>query len=170
VAEIEKSAEAANQVTALQTRTTNITGDEIITVTTTQYEQEKFLSKTDWRIRAISSTNIPLRMQHVYVTNDDVKDELPTYVLAKNIMKSFVCAGDLRTPIAAFLFGKVAEDNAKVVEITAVAVVPQKASQRAIDFPNELPSHSLLSDQKIVGIIQVIVLTLSRMISSDLNL
>jgi hypothetical protein len=33
---------------------------------------------------AISATNIPLRLQHVYVTNDDVKDELPTFVLAKN--------------------------------------------------------------------------------------
>lgn len=153
MAEIEKSTEAAAQVTAVQTKTTNITGDEIQVVTTTQYEQQVFSSKTDWRIRAISATNIPLRLQHVYVTNDDVKEELPTFVLAKNIMKSFVCAADLRTPVAAYLYGNVAPDNARVVEVKAVAVVPQRASQRSVELPNELPKHALLEDMKLVGII-----------------
>ncbi|KAH8929155.1 PROCN-domain-containing protein [Atractiella rhizophila] len=154
MAEIEKSAEAANQVTAVQTRTTNIAGDEIVVVTTTQYEQEKFLSKTDWRIRAISSTNLPLRMQHVFVTNDDVKDDLPTFVLAKNIMKSFVVSTDLRTPVAAYLYGLSPPDNDRVVEVKAVVVVPQRSTQKAIELPNDLPNHPLLSDMKIVGIVQ----------------
>ncbi len=153
MAEIEKSAEAAAQVTAVQTRTTNIQGDEIQVVTTTQYEQAVFSSKTDWRIRAISATNIPLRLQHVYVSNDEVKDDLPTYVLAKNVMKSFVCAADLRAPVAAFLFGQTAPDNPRVVEVKAVAVVPQRASQRSVELVNELPTHPLLSDLKIVGMI-----------------
>lgn len=142
-------------MTAIQTRTTNITGDEIQVVTTTAYEQQVFASKTDWRIRAISATNIPLRLQHVYVTNDDVKDDLPTFVLAKNVMKAFVCAADLRTPIAGYLFGTVAADNSRVIEVKAVAMVPQRASQRSIELVNELPTHPLLSDLKIVGIIHV---------------
>lgn len=155
MAEIEKSTEAAAQVTAVQTRTTNIAGDEIQVVTTTAYEQQVFSSKTDWRIRAISATNIPLRLQHVYVTNDDVKDDLPTFVLAKNIMKSFVCAADLRAPVAGYLFGTVASDNSRVIEVKAVAIVPQRASQRSVELVNDLPTHPLLADLKIVGIISV---------------
>lgn len=155
MADLEKSSEAANQVTAIQTRTTNIAGDEIQVVTTTQYEQQVFSSKTDWRIRAISATNIPLRLQHVYVTNDDVKEDLPTFVLAKNIMKSFVCSADLRTPVCGYLFGTVATDNSRVVEVKAVAMVPQRASQRSVELVNDLPTHPLLADLKIVGIICV---------------
>jgi pre-mRNA-processing factor 8 len=93
-------------------------------------------------------------MQHVYVTNEDVSEKLPTYVLAKNIMKSFVCAADLRTPVAAYLYGMPAPDNAQVIEVKAVVVVPQRASQRTIELPNELPQHPLLEDYKIVGVIQ----------------
>jgi pre-mRNA-processing factor 8 len=39
MAEIEKSTEASAQVTALQTKTTNIHGDELVVTTTTAYEQ-----------------------------------------------------------------------------------------------------------------------------------
>ena len=152
MAEIEKAAEQA-QVTAVQTQTTNIHGDTIQVVTTSNYEQQTFASKTDWRIRAISATNLPLRLQHVYVTNDDVKDELPTFVLAKNILRSMVNAADLRSPVGVFLFGiEPEESNAKVVEIKAIAVPPQRASQRLIEFPEELPKHPLLEGLKLVGI------------------
>ena len=155
MAEIEKSTEAAAQVTSTTTNTTNITGDSMQVTTTTAYEQQVFSSKTDWRIRAISATNIPLRLQHVYVTNDDVKEDLPTFVLAKNIMKAFVCAADLRAPVAAYLFGTEASDNSRVIEVKAVALVPQRANQRSVELVNELPSHPMLADMKIVGIISV---------------
>jgi len=49
MAEIEKSTEAQAQITSIQTKTTNIHGDEIQTVTTTNYEQQVFSSKSDWR-------------------------------------------------------------------------------------------------------------------------
>ena len=155
MAEIEKSTEAGNQVTATQTQTTNVHGDQIQVVTTSQYGNQVFSSKSDWRIRAISATNIPLRLQHTYVTNEDVKDDLPTFVLAKNIMKSFVQAADLRTPIAAYLYGSTPLDNSRVVEVKAVVIVPQKASQRSVELPNELPTHDVLNDLKLVGVIQV---------------
>jgi pre-mRNA-processing factor 8 len=151
MADIEKNAEAQAQVTAVQTETTNVHGDTIQVVTTSQYGQQTFSSKTDWRIRAISATNLPLRLQHVYVTNDDVKEELPTFVLAKNILRSMVNASDLRSPIAAFLYGVTPEDNAQVMEIKALAVPPQRASQRSIEFPDELPKHPLLEGLKLVG-------------------
>lgn len=157
MAEIEKSTEAAAQVTATQTQTTNVHGDTIQVVTTTQYEQQTFSSKSDWRIRAISATNIPLRLQHTYVTNDDVKEDLPTYILPKNIMKSFIMAADLRTPVAAFLYGQNPPDNNRIVEVKAVVMVPQKASQRSIELPAELPKHEVLEDLKLVGLIHVSV-------------
>lgn len=153
MAEIEKTAEQAQQVTATQTKTTNVHGDVISTVTTTNYETQTFSSKTDWRIRAISSTNLPLRLQHCYVSNDDVSETLPTFVLAKNILKSFVVSADLRTPIAAYLYGQTAPDNSRVVEIRAIAIVPQRASQKSIELPTTTPKHPLLDDMKMVGII-----------------
>lgn len=39
IAEIEKQAREASQLTALTTRTTNVHGDELISTTTSQYEQ-----------------------------------------------------------------------------------------------------------------------------------
>jgi pre-mRNA-processing factor 8 len=154
-AELEKSTEASGQITATQTETTNVHGDRIQVVTTTQYEQQTFSSKSEWRNRALASQNIALRLQHTYVTNDDVKDDLPTLVMAKNLLKSFVQAADLRTPITAYLYGQTPPDNKRVVEIKALVVVPQKASQRSIELPNELPKHEVLDDLRLVGIVKV---------------
>merc|ERR1712127_411495 len=61
MAEIEKKAKEASQLTAVTTRTTNVHGDELIITTTSQYEQSSFASRTDWRVRAISATNLHLR-------------------------------------------------------------------------------------------------------------
>jgi hypothetical protein len=61
------------QLTAVTTRTTNVHGDELIITTTSPYEQAAFASKTDWRVRAISATNLYLRVNHIYVNSDDIK-------------------------------------------------------------------------------------------------
>jgi pre-mRNA-processing factor 8 len=78
-----------------------------------------FSSKSDWRVRAISATHLPLRLQHIYVSNDDVKDDAAsfTYVLPKNILRAFITAADLRTQVAAFLYGVSPPDNKQVKEI-----------------------------------------------------
>lgn len=78
-----------------------------------------FSSKSDWRVRAISATHLPLRLQHIYVSNDDVKDDAGsfTYVLPKNILRAFVTAADLRTQVAGFLYGVSPPDNKQVKEI-----------------------------------------------------
>lgn len=87
--------------------------------TATNYEQQVFSSKSDWRVRAISATHLPLRLQHIYVSNDDVKDDAAsfTYVLPKNILRAFITASDLRTQVAAFLYGVSPPDNKQVKEI-----------------------------------------------------
>jgi len=121
MAEIEKSTEASAQVTALQTKTTNIHGDELVVTTTTQYEQATFASKSDWRVRAISATNLPLRVNHIFVGNDDVKDDAGsfTYVVPKNILRTFIVNADLRTQVVAYLYGSSPADNRQVKEIKA---------------------------------------------------
>jgi len=85
----------------------------------TNYEQQVFSSKSDWRVRAISATHLSLRLQHIYVSNDDVKDDAAsfTYVLPKNVLRAFITAADLRTQVAAFLYGVSPQDNKQVKEI-----------------------------------------------------
>ncbi|KAK0526747.1 pre-mRNA-splicing factor 8 [Tilletia horrida] len=154
MAEIEKTAQAAAQVTALQTKTVNVHGDEIQTVTTTQYETQVFSSKSDWRIRALSATNLPLRCQHLYVSNDDVKEDIGalTYVMPKNILRTFIINADLRTQAAAFLYGVSPPDAPSVKEIKVVVWVPQRGSNNGVDLPSDLPQHDyMLKDLEPLG-------------------
>ncbi len=99
IAEIEKQAKDQSQLTATTTKTTNIHGDEIIVSTTSNYERATFASKTEWRIRAISATNLYLRTNHIYVSSDDIKETGFTYILPKNILKKFIVISDLRTQV-----------------------------------------------------------------------
>lgn len=99
IAEIEKQTKEQSQLTATTTRTTNIHGDEIIVSTTSNYETQTFSSKTEWRVRAISATNLHLRTNHIYVSSDDIKETGFTYILPKNILKKFIVISDLRTQV-----------------------------------------------------------------------
>ena len=102
IAEIEKQAKDQSQLTATTTRTTNIHGDEIIVSTTSNYERSTFASKTEWRIRAISATNLHLRTNYIYVSSDDIKETGFTYILPKNILKKFIIISDLRTQVCCY--------------------------------------------------------------------
>eukprot|EP01051_Picozoa_sp_SAG22_P020073 SAG22_NODE_3917_length_1468_cov_1.826881_1_plen_211_part_10 len=53
IAEIEKQSKEASQLSATTTRTVNVHGEEAYVTTTSQYEQQTFSSRTDWRVRAI---------------------------------------------------------------------------------------------------------------------
>jgi len=89
-----------------RSQTTNVHGDTIQTVTTTNYKQQVFSSKSDWHVHKITSTHLFLRLQHIYVSNGDVKDDAGSYiyVLPKNILCAFIPAADLRSQVAAFLY------------------------------------------------------------------
>ena len=78
------------------------------------YESNTFASKTEWRVRAISATNLHLRTNHIYVSSDDIKETGYTYILPKNVLKKFVMISDLRTQIAGFLYGVSPADNPQV--------------------------------------------------------
>jgi len=90
IAEIEKQTKEQSPLTAITTRSVNKHGDEIITSTTSNYETNTFASKTEWRVRAISATNLHLTY---------------TYILPKNILKKFAMISDLRTQISGYLYG-----------------------------------------------------------------
>ena len=101
-------------MTAVTTKTQNVHGDELIVTTTSPYEQETFGSKTDWRVRAISAANLHLRVNHIYVNSESIRESGYTYVLPKNVLKKFICIADLRTQVAAFMYGVSPPDNAQV--------------------------------------------------------
>lgn len=58
-----------------------------------------FSSKTEWRVRAISATNLHLRTNHIYLSSDDIKETGYTYILPKNVLKKFVTISDLRAQV-----------------------------------------------------------------------
>ena len=99
IAEIEKQAAAGTQQTAVSTQTVNVHGDELMVTTTSPYEQQSHASKTDWRVRAISAANLHLRVNHIYVNSDDIRESGYTYVMPKNVLKKFICVADLRTQV-----------------------------------------------------------------------
>ena len=83
------------------------------------YKQQVFSSKSDWQVHAISATHLPLCLQHIYISNDDVKDNAAsyTYVIPKNIPCSFIIGADLQTHVAAYIYGISPPDNKQVKEI-----------------------------------------------------
>jgi len=151
IAEIEKANKEDSQLTSVTTRTTNIHGEEMVITTTSQYEQKTFSSKTDWRVRAISATNLHLRTNHIYVSGDDVDEQGFTYVMPKNILKRFITISDLRTQIAGYMYGVSPPDNSQVKEIRAIVLPPQWGTHQQVNVPNTLPEHQYLKHMEPLG-------------------
>jgi len=102
-------------------------------------------------VRAISSTNLPLRTKHIYVSSDSIRETGFTYVLPKNVLKKFICIADLRTQIAGYMYGLSPPDNDKVKEIRAIIMVPQVGTVRNVKLPDQLPRHEYLEDLEPLG-------------------
>merc|ERR1712232_1160774 len=151
VAEIEAQARQQSQMTATTTKTTNVHGEQIVVTTTTQYEAATFQSKTDWRVRAISATNLHLRTKHIYVSSEDISEDGLTYVLPKNILSKFITIADLRTQIAGYLYGVTPHDNDQVREVRVIVLVPQVGNHQSITLPKRLPDHTMLNDLQSLG-------------------
>uniref|UniRef100_A0A0N5BA01 MPN domain-containing protein n=1 Tax=Strongyloides papillosus TaxID=174720 RepID=A0A0N5BA01_STREA len=178
IAEIEAQTKEQNQLTATTTKTTTKHGDEIVTVTTTNYEKATFTSRTDWRVRAIASTNLHLRTQQIYVNSDDIRATGYTYVLPKNLLRKFIVISDLRTQIAGFLYGCSPPDNPSVKEIHCIVMPPQWGTHQLVNFSSHVPRHEFLRDLEPLGWIHtqpaessqlspVSVVTHSRILSNN---
>ena len=151
IAEIEKQTKEASAMTAVTVVTQNVHGDEIVVTATTPHEQKTFSSRADWRVRAVSSTNLHLRTNHIYVSSDDIKETGYTYIIPKNILKRFICIADLRTQIAGYLYGVSPPDHPQVKEIRAIVLPPQWATHQMVQLPNQLPEHEMLKDLEPLG-------------------
>lgn len=151
IAEIEKQGRDQSQTTSVTTKTVNVHGDEIIVATQSPHEQAVFASKTDWRVRAISSTSLHLRTNHIFVNSDDIKESGFTYVLPKNILKKFICISDLRTQIGAYMYGLSPPDNPQVKEIRCLVIPPQVGSHQNVTFAQQIVENEYLSDFEPLG-------------------
>ncbi len=154
ISEIEKQSKEASQLTAVTSQTVTTTGESIITTTYSAYEQETFTSKTDWRVRAISATNLHMRTKRIYVNQHvqlaDVEQGY-TYILPKNTLKKFISIGDLRTQIMGYMYGKSPEDRPSVKEVHCIVLVPQRGTHLNVTVPHRLPQHELLQDLEPLG-------------------
>ncbi|RCI05302.1 Pre-mRNA-processing-splicing factor 8 [Rhizopus stolonifer] len=169
IAEIEKQTKEQSQLTAVTTKTRNIHGDEMIVTTTSNYEQATFSSKTEWRIRAISATNLHLRTNHIYVNSDEIKENTYTYVMPKNVLKRFITISDLRTQIAGFMYGVSPPDAPNVKEIRCIVMPPQWGTHQTVHLPNTLPEHEYLQDMEPLGWIHTQPQELMNMSAQDVT-
>jgi pre-mRNA-processing factor 8 len=155
-AEIEKQQEQA-QLTARTTKTQTKEGEEIIVTTTSQYEQQTFASKTEWRTRAIASSNLRTRANNIYISSEDVHEEDHfTYIMPKNILKRFVTIADLRVQVAGYIYGTSPPDNDQIKEIRTIVMVPQVGSTRDVQLPHTLPEHEYLQKLEPLGVIHTV--------------
>ncbi|ESZ98404.1 putative pre-mRNA splicing factor (Prp8) [Sclerotinia borealis F-4128] len=156
-AEIEKQQQEQQQLTAVTTKTQNVHGEDIIVTTTSQFEQQTFASKTEWRTRAIATSNLRTRSNNIYISSDDVKeDDQYTYIMPKNILKRFITIADLRVQVAGYLYGSSPPDNDQVKEIRCIVMVPQIGSTRDVQLPQQLPQHEYLDQLEPLGIIHTV--------------
>lgn len=153
-AEIEKQQQEQQQLTAVTTKTQNVHGEEIIVTTTSQFEQAAFASKTEWRNRAIATSNLRTRANNIYISSDDVQEEGHyTYIMPKNILKRFITIADLRVQVAGYLYGSSPPDNDQVKEIRTIVMVPQVGNTRDVQLPQYLPQHPNLASMEPLGVI-----------------
>jgi len=102
-------------------------------------------------VRAISASNLHLRTSHIYVSRDDTLDSGFTYILPKNILKKFITISDLRTQVAAFMYGISPPDNPHAKEIRCLVMVPQWGTHQTVNLPHQLPEHEYLDELEPLG-------------------
>ena len=156
-AEIEKQQQEQQQLTAVTTKTQNVHGEDIIVTTTSQFEQQSFASKTEWRTRAIATSNLRTRSNNIYISSDDIREDGHyTYIVPKNILKRFITIADLRVQVAGYLYGSSPPDNDQVKEVRTIVMIPQVGNTRDVQLPHQLPQHEYLSSMEPLGVIHTV--------------
>jgi pre-mRNA-processing factor 8 len=155
-AEIEKQQEEQKQLTAVTTKTQNARGEDIIVTTTSQYEQQSFASKTEWRTRAIATSNLRTRSNNIYVSSDDIREDGYTYIMPKNVLKRFITIADLRVQVTGYIYGSSPPDNDQVKEVRTIVMIPQVGNTRDVQLPHQLPQHDYLQNLEPLGVIHTV--------------
>ncbi|KAJ6441645.1 pre-mRNA processing splicing factor 8 [Purpureocillium lavendulum] len=155
-AEIEKQQQEQQQLTAVTTKTQNVHGEDMIVTTTSQFEQQTFASKTEWRTRALATSNLNKRTKNIYISSVDNDMDDMTYVMPNNIIKKFITIADLRVQVAGYLYGSSPPDNDQVKEIRCIVMIPQIGGLRSVQLPQQLPQSELLEGLEPLGVIHTV--------------
>ncbi|PNY29575.1 Pre-mRNA-processing-splicing factor 8 [Tolypocladium capitatum] len=155
-AEIEKQQQEQQQLTAVTTKTQNVHGEDMIVTTTSQFEQQTFASKTEWRTRALATSNLRSRTKNMYISSVDNDADDVTYVMPNNMMKRFITMADLRVQIAGYLYGSSPSDNDRVKEIKCIVMMPQMGGLRNVQLPQQLPQSEFLEGMEPLGVMHTV--------------
>ncbi|CRK09975.1 hypothetical protein BN1723_009111 [Verticillium longisporum] len=117
------------------------------------FEQQTFASKTEWRTRAIATSNLRTKSNNIYVSSVDNDSDDITYVMPNNILKRFITIADLRVQVAGYLYGTSVPDNDQVKEIKCIVMIPQIGGLRNVQLPQQLPQHEYLENMEPLGVI-----------------
>lgn len=138
--EAQGDAEKTGASTVMKTKTVNAQGEEIVVVTSSNYENESFNTRNDWRKCAVSNSLLYLRLRNIYVQSEDFIEEKNVYVLPRNLLEKFVEISDVKIQVGAYIYGKSAKGHPHVKEIKAIALLPQLGSRKSVklaQLPNE---------------------------------
>lgn len=149
--------EEEGQKISTKTKTVNVHGEEIITVTTNSAGQEKFEGKSSWRKRAILVSMLELQKSKVFVTSGNFADEEShAFVLPKNILSTFLSCCDTRVQVGGYIYGKSPADNNQVKEIRCIVIVPQLGEHNQVNFPDSPANSKYLEGLEPLGWIHTI--------------
>lgn len=136
---------------AMKIKSTNAQGEEIMVVTSTNYETQTFSTKNEWRKRAIANSLLYMRLKTIYLASDDFVEEKDVFILPKNLLKRFVEISDTKAQVAGYIFGKKAAGHEKVKEIRTIVIVPQLGNTHTVQL-SMLPDYSpYLQDLELLG-------------------
>ena len=165
IAEIESQQRDQSKLVSVTTRSTNVLGEEMTVTTTSQYEQQTFASRTDWRTRAVSAGNLAMRVKQLTATPCLEGDN--TYVLPLNLVRKFITISDLRVQIAGLMYGVSLADDPRIKEVRIIVLPPQMGSSQCVQLPDSLPEHDLLEGLEPLGWIHTQPSDLHRLSTRD---
>ncbi|SCU92397.1 LANO_0E00694g1_1 [Lachancea nothofagi CBS 11611] len=158
MAEIEssKGSDGGNAVepsaaSAMKIRQTNAQGEEIMVVTSTNYEAQTFSSTNEWRQRAIANSLLYMRLKTIYLSSEEFVEEKNVYILPKNLLKKFVEVSDVKAQVGGFLYGRSAAGHEKVKEIKIIVMVPQLGNNHAVQLSRVSQDSPYLRDLEPLG-------------------
>ena len=165
IAEIESQQRDQSKLVSVTTRSTNVLGEEMTVTTTSQYEQQTFASRTDWRTRAVSAGNLAMRVKQLTATPCLEGDN--TYVLPLNLVRKFITISDLRVQIAGLMYGVSLPEDPRIKEVRIIVLPPQMGSSQCVQLPDSLPEHDLLDGLEPLGWIHTQPTDLHRLSTRD---
>ena len=140
-----------SSASAMKIKTTNTQGEELMVVTSTNYETQTFSSKNEWRQRAIANSLLYLRLKTIYVASEDFVEEKDVFVLPKTLLRKFVEISDTKAQIGGYIFGKASSGHEKVKEIKTIVTVPQLGNSHTVQLGKLSMDNAYLQDLELLG-------------------